>query len=283
MHIAGYRRWRERVRKEGFVKLEGLRLLDIGCGDRAPFSQLAASEGAEVSAVDVLPIELGWRRPIMWIRLIRQRSLTDACRQVARDLLHTWRYQRTLRTATGWRSARDRIELRIMDAESLAFEDDNFDLIVSAAVWEHLRDVPRATREANRVLAPGGIAYIQVAMFPALQGGHHAEWHDVSPDASRTVRPWDHIREGARPLPLFCNGWREADYRDVFETETEILDWDPGEPRGAAYLTPELRAELSDYTERDLLLPFVNAWTRKRGSRAELPEVVDPRGVAASI
>ena len=131
-------------------------------------------------------------------------------------------------------------------------------------MWEHVRDVRLATREVNRVLAPGGLAYIQVAMFPSLQGGHHAEWHDISPNPSRTIRPWDHIRKHPKLVPLFCNGWREAQYREVFEAETAIVEWAPGRLRGAQYLTPEVRSELSHYSERDLLLPFVDVWTKKR-------------------
>jgi SAM-dependent methyltransferase len=260
MHHEGYLRWRERVRNEGFETLDGIRLLDVGCGDRAPFSLLAASEGARVTAIDLLPVELSRRRPLMWLRLLRARGPAAALRQAVRDALHTWRYHRTLARASGRRLDPERIDLRVMNAESLDFPNDSFELVVSSAVWEHLHDVRSATREVQRVLRPGGIAYIQVAMFPSLQGGHHAEWHDTSPGVVRTIRPWDHIREDGRPLPLYCNGWREDQYREVFETEATILDWEPGESRGAEYLTPELRAELATYSERDLLLPFVNVW-----------------------
>jgi ubiquinone/menaquinone biosynthesis C-methylase UbiE len=271
MHADGYQRWRSRIREEGFETLEGVRLLDIGCGDRAPFSLLSASEGASVVGIDLLPIELGWQRPVMWVRLTRDGRWREVTRQVLRDSLHTWRYHGALARAFGRPLPTRKIKLHVMDAECLEFPDNSFDLIVSAAVWEHVRDVRSATREVNRVLAPGGLAYIQVAMFPALQGGHHAEWHDLSPGSIRTIRPWDHIRKHPRPLPLFCNGWAESQYREVFDTETEMVEWAPGSLRGGEYLTPELRSELSNYSNRDLLLPFIDVWTRKRAAVVKQP------------
>jgi SAM-dependent methyltransferase len=44
----------------------------------------------------------------------------------------------------------------VMDAESLAFEDESFDKIYSFHCIEHIPDLPRAFREMDRVLKPGG-------------------------------------------------------------------------------------------------------------------------------
>ena len=44
----------------------------------------------------------------------------------------------------------------VMDAQSLAFEDESFDKIYSFLCIEHIRDLPRAFREMDRVLKPGG-------------------------------------------------------------------------------------------------------------------------------
>ncbi len=42
------------------------------------------------------------------------------------------------------------------DAERLPFEDESFDLVFGHAVLHHIPDLPRALREFERVLAPGG-------------------------------------------------------------------------------------------------------------------------------
>jgi ubiquinone/menaquinone biosynthesis C-methylase UbiE len=42
------------------------------------------------------------------------------------------------------------------DAEHLPFEDESFDLVLGHAVLHHIPDLPRAFREFERVLSPGG-------------------------------------------------------------------------------------------------------------------------------
>jgi len=44
----------------------------------------------------------------------------------------------------------------VMDAQSLAFEDESFDKLYSFHCIEHIPDLPRAFREMDRVLKPGG-------------------------------------------------------------------------------------------------------------------------------
>jgi len=46
--------------------------------------------------------------------------------------------------------------LSVMDAQSLAFEDESFDKLYSFHCIEHIPDLPRAFREMDRVLKPGG-------------------------------------------------------------------------------------------------------------------------------
>lgn len=48
------------------------------------------------------------------------------------------------------------LDLRIMDMETLEFEDASFDLLVSSLAIHYLPDWTRALKEANRVLKPGG-------------------------------------------------------------------------------------------------------------------------------
>ena len=52
----------------------------------------------------------------------------------------------------------------VMDAESLAFEDESFDKLYSFHCIEHIPDLPRAFREMDRVLKPGGRALL---VYPA--------------------------------------------------------------------------------------------------------------------
>jgi len=73
---------------------------------------------------------------------------------------------------------------------------------------------------------------------------------------------------------LFCNGWREQQYREVFDEELQIVRWEGSPYQGAELLTPALREALAAYSERDLLMPTLTIWARKRpapGRRGEAP------------
>jgi SAM-dependent methyltransferase len=263
MHFAGYRSWREHLRGLGVAEVSGLRVLEIGCGDRAQLSLLFASDGAEVTALDQLPIALGRRRPRMWLSLARQQGFRSATRAVGRDLIHTLRYWRHLARLAEKPLPFEAVGLVRGDAMALPFADRSFDLIVSSAVWEHLPDVETATREVHRVLRDDGLAVIQIALFSALQGGHHPEWHSTDASLPRFVRPWDHLRPDRRRLPTYLNEWRESQYRAVMERCLGVIEWEDGPLRGTPFLDTSLRAELAGYSDRDLLLSSITAWATK--------------------
>ena len=263
MHWQGYVSWRDRLKTLGVFPGPRLRVLEVGTGDRAQLALLFAADHATVTALDLAPVALGSRRPSMWTALLRTRGARVSTHAVARDILHTFRYWAHLGRLSGRRLPFRRVRLVQADAVRLPFPDASFDLVVSSAVWEHLPDVTAATREVRRVLAPGGTAIIQIALFPALQGGHHAEWHSADPTERRSIRPWDHLREGRRPFPTYLNEWREADYRQAVERIFPQTAWEDGEERGQQYLTDAQRAELSGFTERDLLMSGVTAWARR--------------------
>jgi SAM-dependent methyltransferase len=263
MHFEGYRGWREHLKRNRVLDVKDLRVLEIGSGDRAQISLLLASDGAVVVALDRLPVALGRGRLRMWLSLARQQGFPSAIHALGRDLIHTFRYWRHLARLAEKPLPFEAVELVRGDAMALPFADRSFDLIVSSAVWEHLPDVEAATREVNRVLRDRGFALIQIALFPALQGGHHAEWHSIEPSVRRSIRPWDHLYPDRQRLPVYLNEWRESQYRMVLESCLEVIEWEDGPLRGASLLDAVPREELGAYSDRDLLLSSITAWATK--------------------
>ena len=70
-------------------------------------------------------------------------------------------------------------DTRVKDApgEALPFPDNNFDIVYSSNVLEHVLDSAKVLREAVRVLKPGGTLQIVCPNYLSYFDGHHAAFH----------------------------------------------------------------------------------------------------------
>ena len=98
------------------------RVLDVGCGN-GHASMKALREGAYVSAIDISPKSI--------------EHLIDKARKENLD---------------------SRLHALVMDAHSLEFPDDTFDIVIGTGVLHHLPRLEAAIAEIYRVLKPGGYA-----------------------------------------------------------------------------------------------------------------------------
>ena len=73
-------------------------------------------------------------------------------------------------------------------AESLPFEDNVFDVVISRYSAHHWHDVGRALREVNRVLKPGGVLIVMDVMSP----GHPVR--DIWLQTVEALRDTSHVR-----------------------------------------------------------------------------------------
>ncbi len=62
---------------------------------------------------------------------------------------------------------RDRVSIRLADAQDLPYPDDSLDAVFDFGTLHHLEDWRRGLREVARVLKPAGCFYIE-EYFPAL-------------------------------------------------------------------------------------------------------------------
>lgn len=74
----------------------------------------------------------------------------------------------------------DRLEVRSMDARTLAFPDASFDVVVSFSSIEHfgtMAQISQSAREIGRVLRPGGHAYLTTEVYLDRHWSEHAPVH----------------------------------------------------------------------------------------------------------
>ena len=231
----------------------GVRALDVGCGLLQWQTIMLHSLGARVTGVDTEYVRAD-RRPDKYLRIWQINGFERAVKTVFWDFTYRGRYLKSLAACSPFVLKTRRLDLRQHTAERLPFVDETFDLVVSHEVFEHIADVRAAACEVKRVLKPGGLVYINVHLYPSISGGHLIEWKYPDEIPSQLVPPWDHLRERKFPdHPSWINEMRERDYRPIFEDVFEILRWEPSAYEGKTLLTPEIRAELADYSEDELL------------------------------
>jgi hypothetical protein len=97
------------------------------------------------------------------------------------------------------------------------------------------------------------VAFVKPAIFTGIRGGHSSEWYNPAEVIERACPPWDHLRENRFPANTYMNKFRIADYRRVFSQRFTILHEEEYKPdMGRQYLTPEIRADLSNYTDEEI-------------------------------
>jgi SAM-dependent methyltransferase len=252
----------ELVKSSTGVKIEGLTVLDVGCGQQFKLAQYFSYLGNDVTGIDynVIPVDLK-----SYLSLLRTNGPLRIVKTLGRKALgFDARFKRDLQRAFPARKPRP-IRALQMDAESMSLPDDSFDFIYSRSVFEHLEHPDRVLREVARVLKPGGVAHLGLHLYTCESGAHDPRVLSGHRDA---VPLWAHLRpdhtEKVQPNS-YLNRLRLQQWRDLF---MELL---PGahihlHQRGRDRLMGEvqvLRGELSDYSDDELLTDEVVAVWRK--------------------
>jgi SAM-dependent methyltransferase len=244
--------------------LRRLRVLEIGCGQRASQTILFTADGLEATGIDV-EVPSFRMTPGSLLQVLRANGWERGLKSILRHWLFDGQFFRRLSCRYGQPLPLDRVEVRLMSATHMLFPEDHFDFIFSSLVFEHIDDVPAAVREVNRVLKPQGRAWINIHLFPSLSGGHHPEWTAARRPAHPRVPPWDHLLDNRYPAHTHLNGLRWADYRKIFNTYLEVLEESPVMEM-AGELSPGLEEILvaKGYSREDLLTREVAFLCRKK-------------------
>jgi ubiquinone/menaquinone biosynthesis C-methylase UbiE len=179
---------------------QGERILDLGSGPGLLSAELAVEVGADGAVVGLDPSE-------SMLALARARERVPGAG--------------SLEFVTG-------------DAFKLPFEDASFDAVVTTQVYEYVSDVPKALREARRVLRPGARLLVLDTDWDSVV------WHSSDPARmARILDVWNrHLADPYLPrrlpgmlratgfrldrsavIPLFNQGW-DVDSFSAFIVDT---------------------------------------------------------------
>lgn len=209
-----------------------LTVLDIGSGRLRPQTTILSGQGHAVVGIDLA------------------NSMAISARELAYRLARYIFKNQIARC----NSAIHHPQLVCGNVNYLPFQDDSFDLITSVAAFEHFLSVDTVVREIRRVLKPGGVAWIAIHPFPCLSGGHNIGCRLYPNDRlPKNVEAWDHLRSRRLAFTVPLNEWRPIQYLDCFSKYLRIENAYFSAREGEQFLTQEVREELKDYSEEELL------------------------------
>ena len=243
--------------------IKGKRVLDLGCGARFPFTLLLQNLGIHVTGIDFNGLKhgLGLQK---YRRIWQTSGAQGVILRLIQDIHSNRIYYRELSGLAGHPLSVHGLDLRETDAGHTAFSMEEFDLVVSNAVFEHLQDVDMVLVEMERIMKKGAIAYVAIHLFTSLTGGHNILWSNPDTQEVGTGVPtWDHLRERRYPVEPSLNRWREDEYKKSFLKHFEILEWYTQYWEPENYLTPEIASELRGYHREELLKRGIIVIARK--------------------
>lgn len=218
------------------------RVLDLANGRLRPQYELLNGAGHHVVGIDLInrpqpvgPDEIAYR-------------------------LARWLYRSRMPRMTGHAD-----RLICGDVGVLPFPDDYFDVVTSIAAFEHFLNVPAVVADLQRVLRPGGLAYIRIHPFACPSGGHNVKLMEIPlRRLPAGVDAWDHLRQRRLPLTVPLNEWRIQQYADEFVRHFEIVKQYCAMREGEALLTPAIEMELAAYSRDELTCGAYVIVARKR-------------------
>ena len=259
------RRIEAEVSEKTGVSLKNLDFLEIGPGQGARYLKYFAVQNCAVGIdLDVVVDSL---RPGALLAMLRVNGPLRTVKTAARKILGVDRrfdreMCRTLQVAN-----LPKPRLLQMNAEQLAFPDGSFDFVFSCSTFEHLPNPARVLEEIQRVLRPGGVAYIMLHLFTSEGGAHDPR---IIADRREAVPLWAHLRpehEAKVESNSYLNRWRLAEWEELFRQKIPGVHLehlaDPRPERAAALAALRQSGELSQFSDEELLNnELVALWRR---------------------
>jgi SAM-dependent methyltransferase len=162
----------------------GLKMLEIGPGQQlvqlAYFGTKNEVVGIDLDVI-MLRLNLG-----DCLRILKQNGWLRTCKTVGRKLARIdVRARKELALQLGLRTIPD-LRVLQMDATKMSFPDNEFDVVFSRAVFEHLPNPAAVVSEIRRVLKPGG-SYVYWSSFVYMRQRRPRHAHLIWPTGQPAV------------------------------------------------------------------------------------------------
>jgi SAM-dependent methyltransferase len=263
----------EEVRRYAGRELEGLDVLEIGPGQMLNYLRYFALRN-NATGIDLNVVSDRLALPTL-VRMLRVNGPMRTAKTLLRKTLGLdAKFNKELCRQLGVARLPEPRVLQ-MDAETMAFTDATFDFVFSRNTFEHLSDPGTVINQINRVLKPGGVAYISVDLYTSESGCHDPRIYS----GRREKLPlWSHLRpEHFKKVQsnAYLNKIRLADWRDLFLSKMPDVWLRTVESKNQT-LRDELArlrraGELTGFTNEELLtFELVAVWKRELIARSKL-------------
>lgn len=233
------------------LPLKNLNFLEIGPGQGLERAYYFGMRN-HVTALDLDVIPTG---PMGYLKMIQENGFGRFAKTVGRQLF----VGKANRAA--WAKA---IGAKTLQAPTLMHgnicqqvpKHKSYDGVISWSVFEHLPNPEAALTHVIEALRPGGLFYISLHLYTSNSGHHDIRAFTGKEDA---LPLWAHLRPSTSHLiepSSYLNGWRLSQWRELLTAKapgfTEYLESYEHKQKYGSQMTPELRKELSDYTDEEL-------------------------------
>ena len=240
-----------------------LRAVEIGFGAKPYRIIYLNSRGVDVYGIDMdKPVLMG--HPKEFLDIARNNGLLRAAKSFVRYML----FQRR-----AFKAFMDKLRV---DKPSFEFDFKRLvvgdagsertwlrmpadpDVIYSFVVFEHID--PAALEKLIdflhlRTKGRNILLYITITVYTGLFGNHLTEWYPHrAAEKGKRSEPWEHLRQNRFQADSYLNRMTRKNYNDLFSKYFDIMIDKPVRPDfGKEFLTDEIREELKQYSEYELL------------------------------
>ena len=236
-----------------------LKILDLGCGQRFPFSIQSCLKGADVTSVDMDYVKPGNLFKSS-LKIIKNNGLKRSVKTIFRKLILDKKYYNELVGLNQKQLVEESQKIKFMVFDPLSskypLKSSAFDLIVSNAVLEHVENIDMFSKEIKRLLKPKGFFYGIIHNYYSISGGHNLEWAYPDTNPSKKIPPWDHLLDNDYPTFVFLNKLKPEEYLKKFKLDFKICNFsgcdithNTNKPEGLYYYNRLTDNRLKEYSK----------------------------------